>query len=119
MQHLLLRYSQALFTQVAQTALCNRYHSVNQQLCRWLLSSLDRLSTNELTMTQEWIATMLGVRREGITVAAGKLQSEGVIEYCRGHIKVLNRARLEAGACECYRVLRTECQRLLPDTVAS
>jgi CRP-like cAMP-binding protein len=111
---LLLRYTQALITQMSQTAVCNRHHSVDQQLCRWLLLSLDRLSSNELTMTQELIANMLGVRREGVTDAAGKLQAAGLIEYRRGHIKVLNRPGLEARVCECYRVVKAEFDRLLP-----
>ncbi|UXI70339.1 Crp/Fnr family transcriptional regulator [Tahibacter amnicola] len=115
MQHLLLRYTQALLTQMAQTAVCNRHHSIDQQLCRWLLLSLDRLDTNQLTMTQELIANMLGVRREGVTEAAGKLQAAGVISYSRGHIAVLDRTALEARACECYRVVKDECDRLLPD----
>jgi CRP-like cAMP-binding protein len=114
MQHLLLRYTQALLTQMAQTAVCNRHHSVDQQLCRWLLLSLDRLSSNELKMTQELIANMLGVRREGVTEAAGKLQAAGVIRYSRGRITVLDRAALEAHACECYAVVRQESERLLP-----
>jgi len=111
---LLLRYTQALITQMAQTAVCNRHHSVDQQLCRWLLLSLDRLDSNELTMTQELIANMLGVRREGVTEAAGKLQRAGLIDYRRGHITVLNRTGLEARACECYRVVKLEFDRLLP-----
>jgi CRP-like cAMP-binding protein len=111
---LLLRYTQALITQMSQTAVCNRHHSVDQQLCRWLLLSLDRLATNELTMTQELIANMLGVRREGVTEAAGKLQQAGLIEYSRGRIRVLNRPGLEARVCECYQVVRTEFDRLLP-----
>jgi CRP-like cAMP-binding protein len=111
---LLLRYTQALITQMAQTAVCNRHHSVDQQLCRWLLLSLDRLASNELTMTQELIANMLGVRREGVTEAAGKLQLAGLIEYSRGHITVLDRPGLEARVCECYQVVRTEFDRLLP-----
>jgi CRP-like cAMP-binding protein len=111
---LLLRYTQALITQMAQTAVCNRHHSVEQQLCRWLLLSLDRLSADELTMTQELIANMLGVRREGVTEAAGKLQRAGLIHYSRGHIKVLDRPRLEARVCECYQVVKTEFDRLLP-----
>jgi CRP-like cAMP-binding protein len=115
LQHLLLRYTQALLTQMAQTAVCNRHHTVDQQLCRWLLLSLDRLSSNELTMTQELIANMLGVRREGVTEAAGKLQSLGLIHYSRGHITVLDRAGLEAKACECYRVVKLESDRLLPE----
>jgi CRP-like cAMP-binding protein len=114
MMHLLLRYTQALITQMAQTAVCNRHHSVDQQLCRWLLLSLDRLATNELSMTQELIANMLGVRREGVTEAAGKLQEAGLINYRRGRITVLNRQRLEARSCECYRVVKTEFDRLLP-----
>ncbi|HUL95234.1 MAG TPA: Crp/Fnr family transcriptional regulator [Usitatibacter sp.] len=112
MQQLLLRYTQSLITQMAQTAVCNRHHSVDQQLCRWLLLSLDRLPTLELVMTQELIASMLGVRREGVTAAAGKLQKAGVINYSRGHIKVLDRAKLEAMSCECYQVVRKECERL-------
>ena len=112
MQHLLLRYTQSLITQMAQTAVCNRHHSVDQQLCRWLLLSLDRLPSNELIMTQELIANMLGVRREGVTAAAGKLQDEGVIEYRRGHIKVLDRPKLEKMSCECYDVVRRESERL-------
>ena len=114
LQHLLLRYTQALITQMTQTAVCNRHHSVDQQLCRWLLLSLDRLPGNELVMTQELIANMLGVRREGVTEAAGKLQAEGLIHYSRGHITVLDRPRLEARVCECYRVVKTEYDRLLP-----
>jgi CRP-like cAMP-binding protein len=111
--HLLLRYTQALITQMAQTAVCNRHHSVDQQLCRWLLLSLDRLASSELTMTQELIANMLGVRREGVTEAAGKLQHAGLIRYSRGHISVLDRKALEARSCECYRVVKTEFDRLL------
>src|SRR6202162_1964411 len=103
MLHLLLRYTQALITQMAQTAVCNRHHAVDQQLCRWLLLSLDRLPGNELMMTQELIANMLGVRREGVTEAAGKLQAAGLIHYNRGRITVLDRARLEQRVCECYR----------------
>jgi CRP-like cAMP-binding protein len=118
MQHLLLRYTQALLTQMAQTAVCNRHHSVDQQLCRWLLLSLDRLPSNKLTMTQELIANMLGVRREGVTEAAGKLQSAGLIQYSRGRITVLDRPGLEGRACECYGVVRRESDRLLPDTTA-
>jgi len=114
MQLLLLRYTQALITQMAQTAVCNRHHSVDQQLCRWLLLSLDRLTTNELTMTQELIANMLGVRREGVTDAAGKLQKLGVIQYARGRIIVLDRPKLEQLCCECYTVVRKETDRLLP-----
>jgi CRP-like cAMP-binding protein len=115
MQHLLLRYTQALLTQMAQTAVCNRHHSLDQQLCRWLLLSLDRLPTNELIMTQELIANMLGVRREGVTEAAGKLQQTGLIQYNRGRITVLDRAGLEARTCECYAVVKKESDRLLPD----
>ncbi len=114
LQVLLLRYTQALITQMAQTAVCNRHHAVEQQLCRWLLLSLDRLPSNELIMTQELIANMLGVRREGVTEAAGKLQAAGLIEYSRGKITVLNRNRLEARACECYAVVKRESDRLLP-----
>lgn len=114
MMRLLLRYTQALITQMSQTAVCNRHHSVEQQLCRWLLLSLDRLSGNELSMTQELIANMLGVRREGVTEAAGKLQRAGLIDYSRGHIKVLNRPGLELRVCECYQVVKTEFDRLLP-----
>ena len=116
LQHLLLRYTQALLTQMSQTAVCNRHHSVDQQLCRWLLLSLDRLPSNELTMTQELIANMLGVRREGVTEAAGKLQSAGLIHYSRAHITVLDRPRprLETRVCECYQVVKTEFDRLLP-----
>lgn len=111
---LLLRYTQALITQMAQTAACNRHHTIDQQLCRWLLLSFDRLPTNRLIMTQELIASMLGVRREGVTEAAGKLQRLGVIEYARGHITVLDRARLEQLSCECYAVVKKETDRLLP-----
>lgn len=111
---LMLRYTQALITQMAQTAVCNRHHSIDQQLCRWLLLSLDRLPGNHLTMTQELIANMLGVRREGVTDAAGKLQKLGVIEYNRGHITVLDRPRLEELSCECYAVVKKETDRLLP-----
>ncbi|BCM24685.1 Crp/Fnr family transcriptional regulator [Methyloradius palustris] len=111
---LLLRYTQALITQMAQTAVCNRHHTVEQQLCRWLLLSLDRLSSNKLTMTQELIANMLGVRREGVTEAAGKLQRAGLIDYSRGHITVLDRPSLEKRSCECYTVVKTEFDRLLP-----
>jgi CRP-like cAMP-binding protein len=114
MLHLLLRYTQALITQMAQTAVCNRHHSVDQQLCRWLLLSLDRLASNELSMTQELIANMLGVRREGVTEAAGKLQDAGLISYRRGRITVLDRPGLEARSCECYQVVKTELDRLLP-----
>lgn len=112
MQHLLLRYTQALLTQMAQTAVCNRHHKLDQQLCRWLLLSLDRLPANELIMTQELIANMLGVRREGVTEAAGHLQQAGLIHYSRGHITVLDRAGLEARTCECYAVVKRECDRL-------
>jgi CRP-like cAMP-binding protein len=112
--HLLLRYTQALITQMAQTAVCNRHHSVDQQLCRWLLLSLDRLDSNELSMTQELIANMLGVRREGVTEAAGKLQDAGLIRYRRGRITVTDRPGLEARSCECYQVVKTEFDRLLP-----
>jgi CRP-like cAMP-binding protein len=115
LQHLLLRYTQALITQMTQTAVCNRHHAVDQQLCRWLLLSLDRLRSNELVMTQELIANMLGVRREGVTEAAGKLQSEGLIHYSRGHITVLDRPQLEARVCECYGVVKKEYDRLLPE----
>lgn len=111
--HLLLRYTQALITQMAQTAVCNRHHTVDQQLCRWLLLSLDRLPDNHLVMTQELIANMLGVRREGVTGAAGKLQKLGVIDYSRGHISVLDRARLEGLCCECYAAVKHETDRLL------
>ena len=116
-QHLFLRYTQALLTQMAQTAVCNRHHTVDQQLCRWLLLSLDRLASNELTMTQELIANMLGVRREGVTEAAGKLQEVGLIHYSRGRITVVNRPGLEAKACECYQVVKREFDRLLPDII--
>jgi CRP-like cAMP-binding protein len=118
MQRLLLRYTQALLTQMAQTAVCNRHHSLDQQLCRWLLLSLDRLPSNKLVMTQELIANMLGVRREGVTEAAGNLQKAGLIEYNRGHITVLDRAGLEARVCECYAVVKKEFGRLLPDSEA-
>jgi CRP-like cAMP-binding protein len=119
MLHLFLRYTQALITQMAQTAVCNRHHTIDQQLCRWLLLSLDRLPSNELTMTQELIANMLGVRREGVTEAAGKLQSAGLIHYHRGRIIVIDRAGLEARACECYAVVKKEFDRLLPDLIAT
>lgn len=111
---LMLRYTQALITQMAQTAVCNRHHSIDQQLCRWLLLSLDRLPTNQVTMTQELIANMLGVRREGVTDAAGKLQRQGVITYARGEITVLDRQKLETLSCECYAVVKKETDRLLP-----
>ena len=113
--HLLLRYTQALITQMAQTAVCNRHHTVEQQLCRWLLLSLDRLASNELTMTQELIANMLGVRREGVTEAAGHLQRDGLIRYSRGHITVLDRPMLEKRVCECYAVVKKEFDRLLTE----
>ncbi|MGM0615950.1 MAG: Crp/Fnr family transcriptional regulator, partial [Pseudomonadota bacterium] len=113
LQGLLLRYTQALLTQMAQTAVCNRHHSLDQQLCRWLLLSLDRLPTNELLMTQELIANMLGVRREGVTESAGKLQKAGLISYHRGRITILDRPGLEARVCECYAVVRKEYERLL------
>lgn len=113
--HLLLRYTQALITQMSQTAVCNRHHSVDQQLCRWLLLSLDRLSSDKLTMTQELIANMLGVRREGVTEAAGKLRDAGIISYSRGHIKVLDRVKLERHVCECYIVVKKEFDRLLDE----
>jgi CRP-like cAMP-binding protein len=119
MQLLLLRYTQALITQMAQTAVCNRHHSVDQQLCRWLLLSLDRLTTNELVMTQELIANMLGVRREGVTEAAGKLDKLGVIRYARGRITVLDRPMLEQLCCECYAVVKKESDRLLPPRAAT
>jgi CRP-like cAMP-binding protein len=112
--HLMLRYTQALITQMAQTAVCNRHHSLDQQLCRWLLLSLDRLQGNELIMTQELIANMLGVRREGVTEGALKLQHAGLISYARGHITVLDRPRLEKRSCECYAVVKKEYDRLLP-----
>lgn len=115
LQRVLLLYTQALMTQMAQTAACNRHHSVEQQLCRWLLLTLDRLPSTELTMTQELVASMLGVRREGITEAAGKLQRAGMISYRRGHISVLDRAALEQHACECYAVVTKELRRLMSD----
>ena len=114
LMELLLRYTQSLITQMAQTAVCNRHHSIDQQLCRWLLLSLDRLPSDCLIMTQELIANMLGVRREGVTEAAGKLQKLGVIEYARGHIRVLDRPHLEELSCECYAVVKKEVDRLLP-----
>jgi len=117
--HLLLRYTQALITQMAQTAVCNRHHSVDQQLCRWLLLSLDRLEGDELVMTQELIANMLGVRREGVTEAALSLQQAGLIRYARGHITVLDRAGLEKRTCECYAVVKKEYDRLLPPKIAT
>lgn len=116
--HVLLRYTQALITQMAQTAVCNRHHSLDQQLCRWLLLSLDRIQSNELAMTQDLIANMLGVRREGVTVAALKLQAAGLIRYARGHITVLNRDGVEKRACECYAVVKKEYDRLLPAEIA-
>jgi CRP-like cAMP-binding protein len=119
LQHLLLRFTQALITQMTQTAVCNRHHTVDQQLCRWLLLSLDRLPSNELVMTQEMIANMLGVRREGVTEAAGRLQADGLIHYSRGHITVLDRARLEARVCECYAVVKKEYDRLLPEVLSA
>lgn len=117
LMQLMLRYTQGLMTQMSQTAACNRHHTVYEQLCRWLLMSLDRLPSNSLEITQEQIANRLGVRREGVTVAAGKLQSEGIIHYHRGHITVLNRAGLETRTCECYEVVKMECARL--DLIAS
>ena len=116
--HLLLRYTQALITQMTQTAVCNRHHSLDQQLCRWLLLSLDRLTGKHLVMTQELIANMLGVRREGVNEAAGRLQKAGLISYTRGKIEVLNREGLEARTCECYAVVKKEYDRLLPDLIA-
>jgi CRP-like cAMP-binding protein len=117
--HLLLRYTQALLTQMAQTAVCNRHHTLDQQLCRWLLLSLDRLQGSELVMTQELIANMLGVRREGVTEGAVKLQKANLIRYVRGHITILDRAGLEARACECYAVVKREYDRLLPAVLAA
>jgi len=117
--HLLLRYTQALITQMAQTAVCNRHHSLGQQLCRWLLLSMDRLQGNELVMTQELIANMLGVRREGVTEGALKLQRAGIIRYARGRITVLDRTGLEARSCECYAVVKKEYDRLLPPGLAA
>lgn len=117
--HLLLRYTQALISQMTQTAVCNRHHSLDQQLCRWLLLSADRLTGNELIMTQELIANMLGVRREGVTEAATKLQKEGLIKYARGHITILNRTGLEQRTCECYKVVKKEYDRLLPHSIAT
>jgi CRP-like cAMP-binding protein len=115
MMRLMLRYTQALITQMSQTAVCNRHHSMEQQMCRWLLSTLDRLPSHELVMTQELIASMLGVRREGITETAGDLQRAGLISYRRGHITVLDRAGLEIRACECYNVIKKEFRRLLKE----
>ena len=117
--HLVLRYTQALITQMAQTAVCNRHHTLDQQLCRWLLLSLERAQGDELIMTQELIANMLGVRREGVTEAARRLQQAGLISYARGHIRVLDRTGLEARACECYAVVKREYDRLLPDRTAT
>jgi CRP-like cAMP-binding protein len=119
LQHLALRFTQALITQMAQTAVCNRHHSLDQQLCRWLLVSLDRLQGNELIMTQELIANMLGVRREGVTAAAHNLQAAGIIKYSRGHIHLLNREKLEKRVCECYAVVKKEYDRLLPYVIPS
>jgi len=116
LQRLLLLYTQALLTQMAQTAVCNRHHTIDQQLARWLLLSLDRLNNNNVSMTQELIANMLGVRREGVTQAANNLQNQGVIQYARGHIRVLDRPRLEALTCECYALVKRETDRLLPWT---
>ncbi len=116
--HLMLRYTQALITQMAQTAVCNRHHSLDQQLCRWLLLSMDRLAGNELVMTQELIANMLGVRREGVTEGALKLQRAGLIRYARGHITVIDRKGLEGRACECYAVVKKEYERLLPEQIS-
>jgi len=117
--HLLLRYTQALITQMSQTAVCNRHHSLDQQLCRWLLLSLDRLQGSELVMTQELIANMLGVRREGVTESALKLQKAGLIRYARGRINVLDRSGLEHATCECYAVVKKEYDRLLPSRLAT
>ncbi len=117
--HLLLRYTQALITQMSQTAVCNRHHSLDKQLCRWLLLSLDRLQGNELVMTQELIANMLGVRREGVTEGALNLQKAGLIKYARGHITVLDRKGLERRSCECYAVVKKEYDRLLPPKLAT
>lgn len=118
-QHLLLKYTLAMIAQMAQTAVCNRHHTIDQQLCRWLLLSLDRLPSNSLAMTQELIANMLGVRREGVTEAAGKLQRAGLLHYSRGHITVTDRAGLEARVCECYKVVRDEFRRLIPEVMGS
>jgi CRP-like cAMP-binding protein len=117
--HLLLRYTQTLITQMSQVAVCNRHHSLEQRLCRWLLGCLDRLASKELAVTQELIANLLGVRREGITEAAGHLQHDGLISYRRGHITVLDRERLEQRSCECYSVVKVECNRLLPMSMAA
>jgi CRP-like cAMP-binding protein len=119
MLHLLLRYTQALLTQMAQTSACNRHHSLDQQFCRWLLLSLDRLPSNELIMTQDLIANMLGVRRQGVTEAAANVERAGLIKYRRGHITVIDRAGLEARVCECYAVVRKEFERLLPNEIAT
>jgi CRP-like cAMP-binding protein len=116
--HLLLRFTQALITQMTQTAVCNRHHSLDQQLCRWLLLSMDRLTSSNLVMTQELIANMVGVRREGVTEAAGRLQKAGLISYVRGHITVVDRPGLEARTCECYAVVKKEYDRLLPEVIA-
>jgi CRP-like cAMP-binding protein len=116
--HLLLRYTQALITQMSQTAVCNRHHTLDQQFCRWLLLSLDRLTRNELVMTQELIANMLGVRREGVTEAALKVQKAGLIQYTRGHITIIDRLGLEKRTCECYQVVKSEYDRLLPKKMA-
>jgi CRP-like cAMP-binding protein len=118
-RHVLLRYTQALITHMAQTVVCNRHHSVDQQLCRWLLLNLDRSPTNELVVTHESIANKLGVRREGVTDAAGKLRSAGLIHYARGHITVLDRPRLEDRSCECYAVVKNEFDRMLPHLIAA
>jgi CRP-like cAMP-binding protein len=118
LMHLLLRYTQALITQMSQTAVCNRHHTLDQQLCRWLLLSLDRLTSDELVMTQELIANMLGVRREGVTEAALKVQKAGLIKYARGHITILDRLGLEKRTCECYQVVKSEYDRLLPKKIA-
>jgi CRP-like cAMP-binding protein len=119
LRHLLLRHTQALITQMAQTAVCNRHHALEKQLCRWLLLSLDRLAANELIMTQELIANMLGVRREGVTEAPCHLQAAGLIHYSRGRITVLDRPKLEGRVCECYAVVKREYERLLPRTTAT
>lgn len=115
MPHILLRYTQALIAQTAQIAACNRHHSTEQQLCRWILSCMDRLPSNDLTMKQQWIADLLGVRRESVSAAAGKVQKAGLIRYSRGHITVLDRSQLQARVCECYRVVKREYERLLPE----
>ena len=117
--HLLLRYTQALITQMTQIAVCNRHHSLEKQLCRWLLTSVDRASDNHLTITHELIASMLGVRREGVTGAAGRLQEDGLISYKRGHVEILDRKGLEKRTCECYSVVKAEYSRLLPELIAS